>query len=103
MTRNIALIRGDGIGPEIVEQAKLVLDKVAAIYGHEFSYTAETDCMGLIQAANCGVRLIATAHGFGLQDLRQRQLYQPLLEKRIFHSIVLLSRDKSYRVERMVS
>ena len=39
MTRNIALIRGDGIGPEIVEQAKLVLDKVAAIYGHEFSYT----------------------------------------------------------------
>lgn len=39
MTRNIALIRGDGIGPEIVEQARLVLDKVAAIYGHEFSYT----------------------------------------------------------------
>ena len=39
MTRNIALIRGDGIGPEIVEQAKQVLDKVAAIYGHEFSYT----------------------------------------------------------------
>lgn len=39
MTRNIALIRGDGIGPEIVEQAKQVLDTVAAIYGHEFSYT----------------------------------------------------------------
>ena len=39
MTRNIALIRGDGIGPEIVEQAKQVLDKVAAIFGHEFSYT----------------------------------------------------------------
>ena len=65
--------------------------------------TAETDCMGLIQAANCGVRLLATAHGLGLQDLRQRTLYQPLLEKKIFHSIVLLSRDKSYRVERVVS
>ena len=39
MTRNIALIRGDGIGPEIVEQARLVLDKVAAIYGHDFHYT----------------------------------------------------------------
>ena len=39
MTKNIALIRGDGIGPEIVEQAKLVLDKVAAIYGHAFNYT----------------------------------------------------------------
>ena len=39
MTKHIALIRGDGIGPEIVEQAKLVLDKVAAVYGHEFTYT----------------------------------------------------------------
>ena len=36
MTRNIALIRGDGIGPEIVEQAKLVLDKIAVLFGHEF-------------------------------------------------------------------
>ena len=39
MARNIALIRGDGIGPEIVEQAKLVLDRVAALYGHKFLYT----------------------------------------------------------------
>ena len=39
MTRNIALIRGDGIGPEIVEQAKLVLDRIAALYGHDFQYT----------------------------------------------------------------
>lgn len=39
MTKNIALIRGDGIGPEIVGQAKLVLDKIAEIYGHEFVYT----------------------------------------------------------------
>ena len=39
MTRNIALIRGDGIGPEIVEQAKLVLDKIAELYGHVFVYT----------------------------------------------------------------
>lgn len=65
--------------------------------------TAETDCLGLIQAANCGVRLIATAHGFGLQDIKQRTLYQPLLDKRIFQSIVLLNKDKSYRVERVVS
>lgn len=39
MTKNIALVRGDGIGPEIVGQAKLVLDKIAEIYGHEFDYT----------------------------------------------------------------
>ncbi len=39
MTKNIAVIRGDGIGPEIVEQALKVLDKVAELYGHTFNYT----------------------------------------------------------------
>ncbi len=39
MTKNIAVIRGDGIGPEIVEQTLKVLDKVAELYGHAFHYT----------------------------------------------------------------
>lgn len=38
MTKRIALIPGDGIGPEIVAQAKAVLDRVAEIFGHEFTY-----------------------------------------------------------------
>lgn len=65
--------------------------------------TGEADCNGLIQAVNCGVGLIATAHGAGLQDLEQRVVYQPLVDKKIFHTIVLLKKDKSYRVERVVS
>ena len=39
MTKNIAVIRGDGIGTEIVEQALKVLDKIADLYGHTFNYT----------------------------------------------------------------
>ena len=39
MKKNIAVIRGDGIGPEIVGQALMVLDKIAELYGHEFTYT----------------------------------------------------------------
>ena len=39
MNKNIAVIRGDGIGPEIVNQALKVLDKVAQLYGHTFTYT----------------------------------------------------------------
>ncbi len=39
MVKNISVIRGDGIGPEIVEQALKVLDRIAEIYGHEFNYT----------------------------------------------------------------
>ena len=45
MTKNIAVIRGDGIGPEIVEQAIQVLDKIAELYGHTFHYT-EVDMGG---------------------------------------------------------
>ena len=39
MKKNIAVIRGDGIGPEIVNEALKVLNAVAEIYGHEFEYT----------------------------------------------------------------
>ena len=39
MEKNIALIRGDGIGPEIVGQAVRILDRVAQLYGHSFRYT----------------------------------------------------------------
>ncbi|MDD7408609.1 MAG: 3-isopropylmalate dehydrogenase [Anaerovoracaceae bacterium] len=39
MKYNIAVIKGDGIGPSVVDQAMLVLDKVGEIYGHEFNYT----------------------------------------------------------------
>ena len=38
MNKTFALIRGDGIGPEIVEQAKKCLDAVAKKFGHRFSY-----------------------------------------------------------------
>ncbi len=36
---NIALIPGDGIGPEIVAAAVNVLDAVSAKYGHKFNFT----------------------------------------------------------------
>lgn len=39
MNYNVAVIPGDGIGPEIVREACKVLDKVGAKYGHEFKYT----------------------------------------------------------------
>ena len=39
MKLNIACIPGDGIGPEIVAQAKKILDRIADVYGHEIKYT----------------------------------------------------------------
>lgn len=38
MKLNITCIPGDGIGPEIVAEAKKVLNKVAEVYGHKITY-----------------------------------------------------------------
>ena len=38
MYRKIALIKGDGIGPEVINSAVRVLDKIAKKYGHIFDY-----------------------------------------------------------------
>lgn len=38
MNYQVGVISGDGIGPEIVKEAKKVLDKVGEVYGHSFAY-----------------------------------------------------------------
>ena len=39
MEWNIGLLRGDGIGPEIVDSAVRVLEKIGEKYGHTFKFT----------------------------------------------------------------
>ena len=39
MEKKITVIKGDGIGPEIVTEAQKVIDKVAEKFGHKFVYT----------------------------------------------------------------
>ncbi len=39
MNLNIALLRGDGIGPEIVDSAVRVLEKIGERFGHTFTFT----------------------------------------------------------------
>ena len=39
MEKNIVVIKGDGIGPEVVNEAIKVLDAVAKKYNHKFNYT----------------------------------------------------------------
>ena len=55
MKLNIACIKGDGIGPEIVTQAQKVLNRVAQCYGHEIVYTDVL--MGGASIDACGVPL----------------------------------------------
>lgn len=39
MDYNVTVIPGDGIGPEIVREARKVMDQVGKVYGHSFDYT----------------------------------------------------------------
>ncbi len=63
--------------------------------------TAKGDCAALIQAANCGVRLLATAHAGSRKDFISRSVYRPLIEENVIHTLLILRRDKSYITERM--
>ena len=59
MDYRIAVIPGDGIGPEIVREACKVLDRVGEVYGHKFQYTEVL--MGGISIDTYGVPLTAEA------------------------------------------
>lgn len=39
MLKNIAVIPGDGIGPEVTQQSVKILDAIAEKFGHRFNYT----------------------------------------------------------------
>ncbi|MFQ8694803.1 MAG: 3-isopropylmalate dehydrogenase [Alitiscatomonas sp.] len=59
MEYRIAVIPGDGIGPEIVTEARKVLDRVGQVFGHTFHYT-EVD-MGGVSIDKYGVPLTREA------------------------------------------
>lgn len=48
MDIRLAVIKGDGIGPEIVDAALGVLDRVADVYGHSF-------CYDFVDAGGCAI------------------------------------------------
>lgn len=63
--------------------------------------TAEEDCEALLQAGRCGVKLMATVHAAGREDLLYRPIYRSIVQSKLFDQLVVLRRDKSFTVERM--
>lgn len=58
--------------------------------------TAPEDIAVMEQASYCGVRLLATAHGDCVEDLKKRPLYRKLMETGVFRQIAVLKKDKTY-------
>lgn len=63
--------------------------------------TAPEDCVGLLHAGWCGVKLLATAHAQSRQDLLRRPVYKPLVESGIFDHVLVLQPNKTWRLERV--
>ena len=64
--------------------------------------TAECDCDALIRAGWCGVRLIATAHAADISDLCNRPMYRKLWKSGLFDCVLVLQKDKTWTLERIV-
>ncbi|MCD7859026.1 MAG: hypothetical protein LUH51_02490 [Firmicutes bacterium] len=62
--------------------------------------TSEEDCLALMQAGRCGVKLAATVHAAQLRDLELRPLFRELGIARLFDTFAVLGPDKRYRLER---
>ena len=63
--------------------------------------TQEEDCLALLHAGWSGVTLLATAHAKSKNDLLTRPIYRPIVEKKLFDTLVILNPDKSWTTERM--
>ena len=63
--------------------------------------TAAEDCEAIVMAANCGVCFLASAHASSMEDYQTRPIYRPIVQNRIFQTLLVLKQDKSYTVERM--
>ena len=63
--------------------------------------TAMKDTQALMQAAWCGVDLYATAHAGSKAELFARPIYKPIVNSRIFQTLLILKEDQSWCLERM--
>lgn len=63
--------------------------------------TCSEDCEAVSQAAWCGVNILATAHAGSREELFARKVYKPVLEQRVFNTLVILHSDQTWRKEAM--
>lgn len=66
--------------------------------------TAPEDIAALSMAANCGVPILATAHGKTVEELTRRPLNKRLMEEKLFSQVVTIIRaggKRRYQVEEL--
>ena len=83
------------------EYAVRALDKGLDVLCEKPMATSLEDCQAMEVCGYCGVRILATAHAGGLQELNGRPVYRRLLETGLFTTAVCLRKDQTFTVERL--
>ena len=66
--------------------------------------TEEADIRAMTAAANCGVRLLATIHAEGVEELRRKPLFRMLEQAQVFRRLVSIPVEdgqRRYRTEEL--
>lgn len=63
--------------------------------------TAKDDVEAIGHACYCGVRLLATAHAYGREDLAARPVYRQLLSLGLFQNLIVMDREKHMVCQRL--
>lgn len=67
--------------------------------------TAPEDLLAISQAANCGVKLLATIHGENVGELKRKPIFAKLLRLRVFEKAIVITCDagrRHYSVETLL-
>ena len=66
--------------------------------------TEPEDASACLSCTQCGVKLIATAHGEDIFQLRGREIYEKLLDRQVFSQCIVISRvgaERKYEVHEL--
>ena len=67
--------------------------------------TAREDLRAMMEAANCGVKLLATIHAADLEELKRKPLFAKLLGLQVFEKAITITREegeRQYHVETLL-
>ena len=88
LTKEMAVIDWSKSAREVHNLIRGMNPQVAAVD----EITRPEDAQAVVEAAGCGVALIATAHGAGVEDLNRRPAYREFLAAGVFRRLVVLAR-----------
>ena len=103
----MGILRGNNVdvlyGPHKGDAIEILIRSMCPMAIAVDEITAAQDAEAIKMALWCGVDILATAHAWDISDLNRREIYKSLMDSGVFAHVVVLQRNKSCRIERVVA